>query len=66
MSRVFWLFGKWDNARDCWRGEKGEETSLAFATHPSRGGRVGVARVTCVLYGVIIVDVDSGFTWEFR
>ena len=33
--------------------------------HPE-GGRVGVVRVTCVLYGVIVVKVDRGFLWEFR
>ena len=33
--------------------------------HPE-GGRVGVVRATCVLYGVIVVKVDRGFLWEFR
>ena len=30
MSTVFWRLDQRGNARDCWRREKGEGTSLAF------------------------------------
>ena len=54
----------------CFRGFKlrviVSGTSPPTPPPPSRGGRVGWVRDTCVLYGVIVVKVDRGFLWEFR